>query len=221
MRYLGRTVIGFGLIVACWVSFGYTIYQLLQIGTCASGGPYEISRPCPDGTARLGLMIPASIILMFVAAGIYAGRGKPPGSDEPPRAGLVITWFWTGIFWSVAVGCLIGIWGPEANAGPDGKLGGLIVAFLFIPIGAVGLFGLKEAPRKKKKGGGQLSTGTIATPVAPSFPGSKRAAKALRSRLPSEDPVDRIERLNRLRERGALTQEEFDILKRKIVGGGA
>jgi hypothetical protein len=217
VRYLGRTVIGFGLIAACWVAFGYTIYQLLQIGTCASGGPYEISRPCPEGTARLGLMIPAAVVLMFVASAIYAGRGKPPGSDDPPRAGLVITWFWTGIFWSLAAGAFLGVWGPEANAGPDGKLGGLIVGFLFVPMGALGLLGLSEGRKKKKRG---ARAELIGTPQGPSFPGSRRAAKALRSRLPSEDPVDRIERLSRLRERGALTQEEFDVLKRRIVGGG-
>ncbi len=219
MRYLVRTVLGFGLMVMCWVIFGYTIYQLLQIGTCASGGPYEIARPCPDGTARLGLMIPAAIILMFISAALYAGRGKAPGSDAPPRAGLVITWFWTGIFWSIAAGAFLGVWGPEANAGADGKTGGLIVGFLFVPMGALGLFGLSEGQRKKK-GGGDERAGPVAAPPAPSFPGSGRAAKALRSRLPSEDPVDRLERLNRLRERGALTQDEFDELKRKIVREG-
>lgn len=221
MRYVVRTVLGFGLLVTCWVIFGYGIYHLLQIGTCASGGPYEIARPCPDGTAKLGLMLPAGLVLAFIGAGVYATRGKPPGSDNPPRAGLVITFFWTGIFWSIAIGCFIGVWGPEANAGPDGKLGGLIVGFLFVPMGALGLFGLKEAGGKRKgKDGEQLSTGEISVPPAPSFPGFGKASKALRSRLPSEDPVDRLERLSRLRDKGSLTQEEFDALKGKIVREG-
>jgi len=220
VRYLVRTVVGFGLIVMCWVMFGYGIYQLLQIGTCASGGPYEVARPCPDGTAALGLMIPAALILMFIGAGLYATRGKPPGSENPPRGALVITFFWTGIFWSIAVGALLGVWGPEANAGPDGKLGGLIVGFLFIPMGALGLFGLKEGRSRKKKGDGQMSTGEISVPPAPSIPGFGKASKALRSRLPSEDPVDKLERLSRLRDKGSLTEEEFQALKGKIVREG-
>jgi hypothetical protein len=220
VRYLVRTVLGFGLLVMCWVMFGYGIYQLLQIGTCASGGPYEISRPCPDGTAKLGLMIPAALILAFIGAGIYATRGKPPGSDRRERSALVITFFWTGIFWSIALGCFIGVWGPEANVGPDAKVGGLIVGFLFVPMGAIGLFGLREAGGRRKDKPQEMSTGEISVPPAPSFPGFKRASQAVRSRLPSEDPVDRLERLNRLRERGSLTQEEFDTLKGKIVRGG-
>lgn len=222
MRYVVRTILGFGLLVMCWVLFGYGIYNLLQIGTCASGGPYEVARPCPDGTAALGMMLPTALILAFVGAGIYATRGNPPGSDNPSRAALVITFFWTGIFWSIAVGCFFGVWGPDANAGPDGKLGGLIVGFLFLPMGALGLFGLKEAGGKRKgRRSGQMSTGTISVPPGPSFPGAKRASRALRSRLPSEDPVDRLERLSRLRERGSLTQEEFETLKRKVVGGAS
>jgi hypothetical protein len=221
VRYIVRTTLGFGLLVMCWVLFGSTIYNLLQIGTCASGGPYEVARPCPDGTGALGLMIPAAVILAFIGAGLYATRGKPPGSDNPPRAGLVITFFWTGIFWSIAVGCFFGVWGPEANAPPDAKVGGLIVGFLFVPMGAIGLFALKEGPgRRKKKGDAQLSTGEISVPPAPSLPGFGRAGKALRSRLPSEDPVDRLERLSRLRERGSLTGEEFEALKSRIVKEG-
>jgi hypothetical protein len=221
VRYLVRTVLGFGLMVMCWVIFGYGIYQLLQIGTCASGGPYEVARPCPDGTGRLGMMIPAALLLMFIAAGLYATRGKPPGSDRPARSALVITFFWTGIFWSMGAGALLGVWGPEANAGPDGKLGGLIVGFLFIPMGAIGLFGLKEAGGKRKgKRQGERSTGEISVPPAPSFPGYGKASKALRSRLPSEDPVDRLERLSRLRDRGSLTDEEFEVLKGRIVKEG-
>jgi hypothetical protein len=221
VRYLIRTVLGFGLMVMCWVIFAFGIYHLLQIGTCASGGPYEIARPCPDGTGQLMMMIPAALLLMFIGGGLYATRGKAPGSENPPRAALVITFFWTGMFWSIALGAFYGVWGPDANAGPDGELGGLIVGFLFVPMGALGLFGLKEAGGKRKgKRHGEMSTGEISVPPAPSFPGFGKASKALRSRLPSEDPVDRLERLSRLRDRGSLSQEEFETLKTKIVREG-
>jgi hypothetical protein len=142
MRYVLRTPIGFGLIACGWIVLGYAIYQLLQIGTCASGGPYEVARECPDGTARVGLMIPAGIVALLVGAWIYAGRGSAPGSTRPPRNELIVLWVWTGIFWSIAAGCFLGVWGPDANPGPGGELGGLIVGFLFVPMGAGGLLAL-------------------------------------------------------------------------------
>ena len=53
MRYVIRTLLGMGLFAFCWVAIGYGIFQLLQVGTCASGGPYVSARECPDGIERL------------------------------------------------------------------------------------------------------------------------------------------------------------------------
>ena len=44
MRYVIRTFLGMTLFAFCWVAVGYGIYQLLQVGTCASGGPYVSAR---------------------------------------------------------------------------------------------------------------------------------------------------------------------------------
>src|SRR5688572_12159866 len=121
----------------------YGLYQLMQTGTCASGGPYVAARQCPAGTERLMLLIPIGIFAVLIGAAFYAGRGKAPGSDRPGDAGLLIVWVWTGIFWSIAIGCFIAVWGPNADPPPDAKLGALIVGFLFVPMGAIGLLGLK------------------------------------------------------------------------------
>jgi hypothetical protein len=51
MRYVIRTLLGFGLIAFSWVLLGYAIYQLLQVGTCASGGPYVVARECRAGSS--------------------------------------------------------------------------------------------------------------------------------------------------------------------------
>ncbi len=54
MSYFLRTVFGLGLLLAgATVCLAYDVYQLLQIGTCATGGPYVSARECPDGTERL------------------------------------------------------------------------------------------------------------------------------------------------------------------------
>lgn len=206
MRYLVRTLLGMGLFAFCWVTVGYSIYQLLQVGTCASGGPYQVARECPDGIERLMFALTGSVFLLFVAAWIYSGRGSPPGSDREPRGELVILWFWTGLFWSLAVGCLLGIYGPEANPGPGGALGGWIVAGMGIVFGAGGLLAVNLGDRGRGK----------AKRVRPVV---ARAAQAA-SRFAGAESVDRLATLDRLRRQGTLTDAEFETLKKRIVEGG-
>lgn len=80
MRYVLRTFFGFGILAFANVAIGYTIYELLQVGTCASGGPYVSARECPSGTAALSLAIPISVLLLFIGGALYAGRGKALGA---------------------------------------------------------------------------------------------------------------------------------------------
>lgn len=207
MRYLLRTLIGFALISSAWIVLGYSLYQLLQIGTCASGGPYQVARECPAGTERLGLMIPAALLLIGIGAVVYAGRGRAPGSDRPPRNDLLVIWGWTGIFWSIAAGCFLGVWGSEANPGPGAKEGGLIVGFLFVPMGAGGFLAL-GARRTVAGVPGALSR----------VPGSQRVARTAAVRMPGLDPVARLERLAALRDQGAISETEFQKLKAQVLG---
>ena len=205
MRYLLRTLLGMGLFGFCWVAIGYSIFQLLQVGTCASGGPYVSARECPDGIERLMFSIMGGVFGMFLAAGLYAGRGAPPGSARKPRNGVIVVWFWTGVFWSLAVGGFLGVWGPEANPGPGGELGGLIVAFMGLVMGAGGLLALGLPGRRRD-------------------PQSVRPAVArivgTASRFGGAEAVDRLATLDRLRKQGTLTDAEFETLKKRIVEGG-
>lgn len=203
MRYVVRTLLGMGLFAFCWVLIGYGIYQLLQVGTCASGGPYVVARECPDGIGWLMFSLIGGIFGMFVAAGIYMGRGAPPGSSRKPRNAGVVVWFWTGIFWSLAVGCFLGVWGPDAAPGPGGKEGGLIVAFMGLIMGAGGLIfidwkGGRRDPDKQR-------------------PITARVVGAASRFSPKSDPVGRLQALENLRRQGTLTDAEFQTLKRKIV----
>lgn len=205
MRYLIRTVLGMGLFAFCWVAIGYSIFQLLQIGTCASGGPYVSARECPDGIERLIFSITGGIFAMFLAAGIYAGRGAPPGSERKPRNGVMVVWFWTGIFWSLAVGGFLGVWGPEANSGPGGELGGLIVAFMGLVMGAGGFLAIGRPGRKRDP-----------QSVRPAV--SRIVGTA--SRFGGAEAVDRLATLDRLRQQGTLTDAEFETLKKRILETG-
>ena len=205
MKYVVRTVLGMGLFAFCWVLLGYSIYQLLQVGTCASGGPYAIERECPGGMERLIFSLVGSVFLLFVALAVYAGRGAPPGSDRAPQNAGVIVWFWTGLFWSLAVGCFLGVWGPDANPGPGGKEGGLIVGFMGAIMGAGGLIALNLG-----------WTGDEKRKVRPL---TSRVAQAATRFSGQASPGDRIETLDRLRKQGTITDAEFETLKARIVEG--
>ncbi|HEX2128162.1 MAG TPA: SHOCT domain-containing protein [Solirubrobacterales bacterium] len=204
MKYVIRTGLAMALFAFCWVLFGYSIYQLLQVGTCASGGPYEIARECPGGMERLVFSLIGSVLGLFIAAGIYLGRGAPPGASQPPQNAGIVIWFWTGLFWSLAAGGLLGVWGPDANPGPGGKEGGLIVGFMGLLMGAGGFlavgFNWTRDPKKVRK---------VASRVAETA-----------SRFSGQAPdVDRIATLDRLRDQGTITDAEFEALKDRIVKG--
>jgi Short C-terminal domain len=208
MRYVLRTLFGFGLIAFAVVGISYSVYQLLQVGTCASGGPYVSARQCPTGTEWLGLSIFGYVVVLLGGAGIYAGRGTAPGSDRPASNMLLVVWVWTGIFWGIATACFLGVWGPEANPGPGGKEGGLIVGFLFVPLGALAFLALNVPWRGRRPEAAGAGT---------ALPGSARVAKAAVKRVPGLDPLARLERLERLRQDGVVTQSEFEKLKAEIL----
>jgi hypothetical protein len=206
VRYVIRTFIAMTLFAFCWVAVGYGINQLLQVGTCASGGPYVSARPCPEGTVGLMWALTGGVIGMFIAAGIYLSRGsKPPGGAPPPNNAGIVIWFWTGLFWALAVGCFLGVWGPDASPGPGGETGGLIVGFMGLVMGAGGLLALNFRRRKKP----------ASTFVNPAF--TRLAGTATRF-SGFADPASRIETLDRMRKQGTLTDAEFETLKSKIIG---
>ena len=198
MRYVLRTLIGMGLFAFCWAATAYAIFQLLSVGTCASGGPYVSARQCPPGTERVMLALTGAILLFFVAAFIYTTRGKAPGSNREPNAGLTILWFWTGLFWSLAVGCFLAVWGPEANPGPGGEVGGLIVGFMGLIMGAGGFLAVGFGRR------GRSLTG---------WPGVPKPR--------SPDPAgayDALSMLEGLRAEGKINDGEFETLRSRIGG---
>jgi hypothetical protein len=207
VRYVICTFLAMTLFAFCWVAVGYGVFQLLGIGTCASGGPYLVARECPDGTGALAFALSGGIIGMFVAAGIYLARGTPPGSRAAPQNAGIVIWFWTGLFWALAAGCFLAVWGPDANPGPGGESGGLIVGFMGLVMGAGGLLALPLGRRQRKRPAG------VVNPVVTRVAGTASRFSA------ASDPGSRIETLDRLRRQGTLTEAEFETLKSKIVGG--
>jgi hypothetical protein len=202
MRYVVRTLLGLGLFAFCWAVSAYAIFQLLSIGTCASGGPYVSARQCPAGTERVMLALVGAILLYFVAALIYTTRGPAPGSKRNPDAGLTIVWFWTGLFWSLAVGCFLAVWGPEANPGPGATVGGLIVGFMGLIFGIGGLLSVGYLWRNRET--------TLDNPEWSRFAPQPRPDRA--------GAFNALATIERLRAEGSLDDAEFETLRARLRG---
>ena len=231
MRYFLCTLLGLALMVASIVAIGYAVYQLLQIGTCASGGPYQVARECPGGTERLGLAIPVAVMTLLIGVAVYGLRGRAPGSDRDPRPGQGIVILWAGIFLGIAFASFWGVWGPDANPGPGGKLGGLIVGFLFVPMGIGGALmfwhlgpstggGLKSAGM----GIGDIwkltratSSGDLGRIMEASGASVTTSASGAGAPAAGGDAVSEIERADRLRREGAITDAEFERIKKQAL----
>jgi hypothetical protein len=214
VKYFLRTVVGLTLLLGGATYLAYDIYQLLQIGTCASGGPYQVARECPDGTAALGLSIPVAVIVMIVGTAFYGTRGLPPGSEGGGYRVNAIVLLWCSIFLGIAFASLWGVWGPEANPGPGGKEGGLIVGFLFVLMGGAALpfLASREQSKMEREAAMQRILGSAGARLAsmPSRPAGSGSGGG--------DVVSKLERAQRLRDEGALTDAEFEKLKRDILG---
>jgi hypothetical protein len=226
LGYVLKTFFGLGVTVAAITGLAYTVAELLQVGTCASGGPYEVARECPAGTERLVVAFFPGTIIMLVAAFAYARRGTPPGASRPGDGGTALLVIWCGLFLGIAFACFWAVWGPGANPGPGGKLGGLIVGFLFVPMGLLPLIAwLMSKPwrAQERELPGGLRIGTSGDAMAAmramgaTITRRERRPPAAAAPRPSGDKLERLERLDRLRRDGAITQAEFERLKQEIV----
>src|SRR3712207_8355335 len=71
------SLVGLAVAVAalscCLTALFLAMRAVMDIGgSCASGGPYEIAQPCPDGVAAI---FPLAILAGLVSAGAVAGFG--------------------------------------------------------------------------------------------------------------------------------------------------
>jgi hypothetical protein len=222
LGYIAKTFFGLGVMVACITGLSYAVSELLQIGTCASGGPYQVARECPSGIERLMLAFFPGVIIMLIAAFFYAKRGAPPGSDKPGEGATALLVIWCGLFLGIAFACFWGVWGPDANPGPGGQTGGLIVGFLFVPMGLLPLIPVIGAWRDSRRG--EASAGALRVGTSGDALSAMRTMGATITRrntpppsaLPG-DKLERLERLNALRRDGAVSDAEFERLKQEIV----
>jgi hypothetical protein len=246
MRFYVRSVIGLVVFFFAWVCFEYAIYNFLQIGTCASGGPYVSARECPSGVGVYFAAVFGGIIFGLIGVGIYATRGRPPDAEEGTYQGPRIPFgilAWSLLFAGTAVVAIYAIAGPDADPGPGGELGAIIVAAVFLPMGILPLLFFARRGRKPKTtsalGGLNYATSTAQSLFTPSSgvsapppptpqppPATPRqpmpAPPPIRTHTPGggapkEDGLEQLEKLKKLRDSGALTDSEFAAAKAKIL----
>ncbi|CAN5455131.1 hypothetical protein BH20ACT15_BH20ACT15_12530 [soil metagenome] len=102
-----------------------------------------------------------------------------------------------GLFFTATGAVMLHTGFANDTVGPDGELAGKIVGFTFLAMGA---------PRTRSG----ASTGAL----APAAGGSGTSAASVPS-----DAISKIERLQKLRESGAITAAEFDREKSKVLAG--
>ena len=235
MGYLVKAGVGLALFFGGIVLFNVQMQELLDIGTCASGNvPYEISKPCPEGTGTKILLLTGSIFMGLIGGAIFAFRGDPPwGRRERSFTSLFGygTLAWGLFFAGTGAALLIGQpYGESVDPAtgdvvgrPDSQLGSTITGVTFLIMGVpallLGLWGVikglggRSGDPPATAGAGTSGLGAQLEKVWGAIPtvGAGGVGKA------ASASIDKLERLQKLRESGALSQSEFEREKAKIL----
>jgi hypothetical protein len=247
MGYLIKAPLGLAMFFGGIVVFNVKLVSLLETGTCASGNtPYQISQPCPSGTGTDILLLMASIFGGLIGAWLFAVRGDPPWNrgGRGRRFGdfgfPVFAW---GVFFTAtgATSLIVSLTNQAIQDSSGGQLGGIIVGGTFLAMGVPALLLALAGLFKGLRGRDESSPAMTAT--AGGFDGGgamsrmsagldqARAAQELSGRLPwgsttpsagggTSGQIAKLERLQKLRESGSLTDAEFEREKAKVLAEG-
>ena len=232
--------LGTVVFVVCLTLVYESMRAVMDIGgSCASGGPYEISRPCPKG---VGWVMPVGIFGM-VFAGIFSFLGVfPEGGPRP------YVFSWSALF--LALGWNFLDYGFDSPGGGT-DAGWLVCGFVFVLMGGVPLLFLLspraarwalwgpdsqraddhlhpyKPPPVRKPGSTKTKTKTkTETATAASSAPYARASATVLAPEPAAatrpaargDVVERLATLADLRERGMLDDDEFERAKNEVLG---
>ncbi len=226
MAYLIKAGLGLALFVGAIVLFNVKLVGLLEIGTCASGNtPYEIARPCPEGTGADILLLTASIFIGLAGATLFAFRGEPPWGSRRRSVGFLglgaLAW---GLFFTATGATALIASRSSETIGADGELGGTIVGVTFLlmggPVLALALWNQVRAIAGARDQRPAAASGTAAG-AGSGLMDQMRAglSRAQASTSIGGDAIGKLERLQRLRESGAITETEFEREKARILAG--
>lgn len=120
-------LLGLGALAA----FDWALHEIVQTGTCASGGPYVSARQCPEGTGLRIAALTAAIPVGLIGCGLlsFSRRGN--------WRGAVGVWLvaWALLFVSSAIVALVAVYASDDPVVEGAQLGVTIMAAVFIPMG--------------------------------------------------------------------------------------
>ena len=240
MGYLIKATLGLGLFLGAIVLFNVKLISVLETGTCASGNtPYVIARPCPEGTGTDILLLTGSIFAGLIGAALFAFRGNPPWGQRRRSSGLfglgALAW---GLFFTATGASSLYAAQTNDTIGADGELGGTIVGITFLVMGLPVLLAalwsatkglgsrVDERPAVAAAGAGGVGGGGVMDRMRAGLD-QAQGAQSIGARMrwgsagsgPSggRDTIGRIERLQKLRQSGAINDQEFEREKAKIL----
>lgn len=228
MAYLIKVGLGLALYFGGLIIFNVQLQELLDIGTCASGNVQFEIRPgyeCPEGIETKFFLIFASIIGGLIGCAIFAFRGDPPWGERRSAFSLFGwgTLAWGLFFAGTGAALLIGApYGESVDPAtgevvgrPDSQLGATITGITFLVMGLPALLlGLWSVFRGLT---GRRDERPAAIPAGDSKSTGRTAGST--ARKASGDSIGKLERLQKLREDGALSDAEFQREKAKIIAG--
>jgi hypothetical protein len=183
-RKLGGALGALGLLLGLGslVAFDWALYEIVQTGTCASGGPYVSARPCPEGTGLRILALTAALPAGLLGCGLlsFSRRGNW-------RAAIGV-WLvaWALLFVSLAAVALVAVYASDDPVVEGARLGITIMAAIFVPMGLAPLALLAIGRRRgsaddglSRSASGRIlsvqDTGvTVSNAAGVSLPGTRR-----------------------------------------------
>jgi hypothetical protein len=178
-------------------------------GFCAEGGPYVIDTHCPEGVVPVMMLaFPA----LFLFGGMMVWKGSRLGGYYAALPLLAWPALFLSLGWNFIEYSL-----PTAQHGLE--LGWLMPGLMFVAMGIVPLLIVLPAvglrgPADPDKVESMRRTLQRAQARPPS---TTRASRASSLSSDGRDLVDELERLAELRERGALTEAEFEAAKSALL----
>jgi hypothetical protein len=201
-------VVGLSLAgVACGLTLVYlSMRSVMDVGGfCAEGGPFEIETHCPQGVP--GVMVGAllgGLVLAFVYVGVAVVKGIPS------FAGLL----WPALFLSLGWNFLEYAFDPPGTGGGV-VWGWLVCGVVFVLMGGLPLLVMLPTT---VRGFTREEKGPRGWPVGMPLAHMQRAAARMQPSMATEARmVDDLERLARLHERGALSDDEYAAAKARLL----
>ena len=230
MGYYLKAILGLAIFAGSIVLFNVELVRLLETGTCASGNqPYVINRECPEGTETAALLLVGSVFGGLIGAALFAFRGDPPGGGKRRAGAFGFGTFAWGLFFTTTGAVALYTALTSEVIGADGELGGAIVGGTFLLMGVPALIFVAWATISDMRddespaaggAGGTVSTGGFTREALTNFARGQRQMMGGSAPAPARrggGGVEELERLQRLRESGALTDEEFERQKARIL----